>query len=137
MKAVEETETKMGVALVAAEAVDEAVAASKAVDMATAMATMVVVGKVTTTATKAHTVEAPRKNSSSNYYAYPPSVQPGQQDDVTGVSFHNAPVPSMVMVPMQMAPNVTPGQQGHSGNCAAPGGQSSIGMGSGYINFRG
>ena len=61
-KAVEEAETKVGVALVAAEAVDEAVAASKAVDVATAMATVVVVGKFTTTATKTHTVEAPRKN---------------------------------------------------------------------------
>ena len=59
-KAVEEAETKVGVALVAAEVVNEAVVASKAVYVATAMTTAAAVAKIITTATKAHTVEAPR-----------------------------------------------------------------------------
>ena len=56
---------------------------------------------------------------------------------MTDASFHNAPVPGTVMVPVQMAPNVAQGQQGNGGNRTAPGGQSSIGMGSSYNNFRG
>ena len=53
-------------------------------------------------------------------------------------SYHNVPVPGTVMVPVQMAPNVPPAQNtGSGGSRAAPGGQSSIGMGSSYQNFRG
>ena len=129
-KAVEEAETKADVALVAAKAVDEAVSASKAVDGATAMATMVVVSKVSTTyGNQGSHCRGPSQESyyqgdggGDNYYVYPPSVQPGQQGSVTGASFHNAPVPGTGMVPMQMAPNVTPGQQGNSGSRTAPGG---------------
>ena len=72
----------------------------------------------------------------NNYYVYPPSVQSGQQGNATGASFHNAPVPGTVMIPMQMAPSTAPGQQGNSSTRAAPGGQNSVGMGSSYGNFR-
>ena len=41
------------------------------------------------------------------------------------------------MIPMQMAPSTAPEQQGNSGTHAAPGGQSSVGMGSSYSIFRG
>ena len=74
---------------------------------------------------------------SNNYYAYLPSVQPGQQITVTGASFHNAPaVPGTVNIYMQMTPSTALGQQGNSSNRAVPGGQSSVGMGSSYGNFR-
>ena len=83
MKAVEEADSKMEVALVAAEAVDKAVVdtkdvaaskavdaatvmttmvASKAVDAATVMATMVAVVKVITMEIKARIMEAPHKD---------------------------------------------------------------------------
>ena len=45
----------------------------------------------------------------NNYYVYPPSVQPGQQASATGTSFHNAPVPGTVTIPMQMPPSTAPG----------------------------
>ena len=152
VKAVEEGDA----ALVAAEAVDEAVvdskavaafravANSKAVDAATIMIAMVAVARVITTEIKAHIMEAPHKDLTIRAMGVVTittrtllPVQPGQQNNAIGASFHNAPVPGTVMIPMQMAPSTAPGQQGNSGTRAAAGGQSSVRMGSSYGNFRG
>ena len=97
----------------------KAVAAFRAVavDAATIMTTTVAVVKVTTTEIKARKYYGGPSQGSyyqgngggNNYCVYPPSVQPGQQGSVTGASFHNAPVPSTVMIPMQMPPSAAPG----------------------------
>ena len=154
VKAMEEVDA----ALVPAEAVDEAaedsravaasgsVADSKFVDAATAMTTPVAVAKVITTAIKAHIMEAPHKDliiramgtvtttmcTRLLYSLANKLVRPAR-------AFTTLLCPARSRFPCRcpLARPQAPGQQGNGGNCAAPGGQSSVGMGNSYSNFRG
>ena len=66
--------------------------------------------------------------------SYPPLVQPEAQNTQ---SFHNVSVPNTVMVPMQMIRGAQAAGNSQQNSRNAPGGQSSVGMGSSYSNFRG
>ena len=62
------------------------------------------------------------------------SVQPESQN---AQSLHNLLVPGTVMVPMQMVRGAHAPGNNQQGGRNVPNGQSSVGMGSSYSNFRG
>ena len=61
-------------------------------------------------------------------------IQPGSQN---AQSFHNLPVPGTVMVPMQMVCGTQASSNNQQDGRNVHNGQSSVGMGSSYSNFRG